>query len=92
MGQAAIGPLRLEVDHHVEVQGEMVDFKTTVSQKVARSLTFASEVMRLSLRVRTGGIMGGQPSVPDVQGVWKVRDPVSILEKQRFTWQRVCRA
>ena len=70
---------------NVDVQGEMLDLKTTVNQMVARLSTLASEVTRVSLEVGTEGIMGGQASVPDVQGVWKVRGPVSILEKQRFT-------
>ena len=70
---------------NVDVQGEMLDLKTTVNQMVARLSTLASEVTRVSLEVGTEGIMGGQASVPDVQGVWKVRGPVSILEKHRFT-------
>ena len=58
---------------NVDVQGEMLDLKTTVNQMVARLSTLASEVTRVSLEVGTEGIMGGQASVPDVQGVWKVR-------------------
>ncbi len=57
---------------NVDVQGEMLDLKTTVNQMVARLSTLASEVTRVSLEVGTEGIMGGQASVPDVQGVWKV--------------------
>ena len=60
---------------NVDVQGEMLDLKTTVNQMVARLSTLASEVTRVSLEVGTEGIMGGQASVPDVQGVWKVRLP-----------------
>ncbi|OCH92001.1 histidine kinase [Obba rivulosa] len=56
---------------NVDVQGEMLDLKTTVNQMVARLSTLASEVTRVSLEVGTEGIMGGQASVPDVQGVWK---------------------
>ena len=66
----ANGDLRQTVN--VDVQGEMLDLKTTVNQMVARLSTLASEVTRVSLEVGTEGIMGGQASVPDVQGVWKV--------------------
>lgn len=61
---------------NVDVQGEMLDLKTTVNQMVARLSTLASEVTRVSLEVGTEGIMGGQASVPDVQGVWKVRGTI----------------
>lgn len=58
---------------NVDVQGEMLDLKTTVNQMVVRLSTLASEVTRVSLEVGTEGIMGGQAYVPDVQGMWKVR-------------------
>ena len=77
---------------NVDVQGEMLDLKTTVNQMVARLSTLASEVTRVSLEVGTEGIMGGQASVPDVQGVWKVRHPLSGIlgdqADQRTRWQR----
>ncbi|CDO72026.1 hypothetical protein BN946_scf184943.g61 [Trametes cinnabarina] len=56
---------------NVDVQGEMLELKTTVNQMVARLSILASEVTRVSLEVGTEGIMGGQASVPDVQGVWR---------------------
>ena len=58
---------------NVDVQGEMLDLKTTVNQMVARLSVLASEVTRVSLEVGTEGMMGGQAYVPDVQGMWKVR-------------------
>ncbi|RDX46360.1 histidine kinase [Lentinus brumalis] len=65
---------------NVDVQGEMLDLKTTVNQMVARLSTLASEVTRVSLEVGTEGIMGGQASVPDVQGVWKgLTDNVNLM-------------
>ena len=73
----ANGDLRRTVN--VDVQGEMLDLKTTVNQMVARLSTLASEVTRVSLEVGTEGIMGGQAYVPDVQGVWKVRHFLAFL-------------
>nr|QDK64581.1 histidine kinase Sln1p [Ganoderma lucidum] len=74
----ANGDLRQTVN--VDVQGEMLDLKTTVNQMVARLSTLASEVTRVSLEVGTEGIMGGQASVPDVQGVWKgLTDNVNLM-------------
>ena len=40
---------------------------------VAQLSTLANEVIRVSLEVGTEGILGGQASVPGVQGMWKVR-------------------
>ena len=58
---------------NVDVQGEMLDLKTTVNQMVSRLSTLAGEVTRVSLEVGTEGKMGGQANVPNVQGMWKVR-------------------
>lgn len=66
----ANGDLSKTVD--VDVQGEMLELKTTVNQMVFRLSTLAKEVTRVSLEVGTEGIMGGQAYVPDVQGMWKV--------------------
>ena len=57
---------------NVDVQGEMLELKTTVNQMVSRLSTLAKEVTRVSVEVGTEGIMGGQASVPDVSGMWKV--------------------
>ncbi|KAH9911696.1 histidine kinase [Amylocystis lapponica] len=55
---------------NVDVQGEMLDLKTTVNQMVARLSTLASEVTRVSLEVGT----------EDVQGMWKVlSDNVNLM-------------
>ena len=67
----ANGDLSKTVD--VDVQGEMLDLKTTVNQMVSRLSTLAGEVTRVSLEVGTEGKMGGQANVPNVQGMWKVR-------------------
>lgn len=57
---------------NVDVQGEMLDLKTTANQKAARLSVLASEATRVSLEVGTEGMMGSQAYVPDVQGTWKV--------------------
>lgn len=67
----ALGDLSKQVN--VDVQGEMLDLKLTVNSMVAQLSTLANEVTRVSLEVGTEGILGGQASVPDVQGMWKVR-------------------
>lgn len=67
----ALGDLSKVVN--VDVQGEMLDLKMTVNSMVAQLSTLANEVTRVSLEVGTEGILGGQASVPDVQGMWKVR-------------------
>ena len=67
----ANGDLSRTVD--VDVQGEMLELKTTVNQMVSRLSTLAGEVTRVALEVGTEGKMGGQANVPNVQGMWKVR-------------------
>lgn len=89
----ANGDLTKTVD--VDVQGEMLELKTTVNQMVFRLSTLAKEVTRVSLEVGTEGILGGQAYVPDVQGMWKVR--ATILSVSIFwlmaltnTFHRIC--
>ncbi|KAF8800723.1 hypothetical protein BYT27DRAFT_7148323 [Phlegmacium glaucopus] len=57
---------------NVDVRGEMLDLKMTANSMVAQLSTLANEVARVSLEVRTEGILGGHAFVPDVQGMWKV--------------------
>ncbi|KAL4248978.1 histidine kinase [Abortiporus biennis] len=65
---------------NVDVQGEMLELKTTVNQMVSRLSTLANEVTRVSLEVGTEGLMGGQAYVPDVEGLWKVlADNVNLM-------------
>ncbi|PFH53613.1 hypothetical protein AMATHDRAFT_171562 [Amanita thiersii Skay4041] len=74
----ALGDLSKLVD--VDVQGEMLDLKMTVNSMVAQLSTLANEVTRVSLEVGTEGILGGQATVPDVQGMWKVlTDNVNLM-------------
>lgn len=70
----ALGDLSKQVN--VDVQGEMLDLKLTVNSMVAQLSTLANEVTRVSLEVGTEGILGGQAFVPDVQGMWKVCNPL----------------
>ncbi|KAF8814941.1 hypothetical protein BYT27DRAFT_7249618 [Phlegmacium glaucopus] len=59
---------------NVDVRGEMLDLKMTANSMVAQLSTLANEVARVSLDVRTEGILGGHAFVPDVQGMWKIGD------------------
>ena len=72
----ANGDLGKMVD--VNVQGEMLDLKMTVNQMVSQLSTLANEVTRVSLEVGTEGILGGQASVPGVQGMWAVSTACNI--------------
>lgn len=63
----------------VDVQGEMLDLKTTVNLMVRQLSVLANEVTRVSLEVGTEGRLGGQADVPEVQGTWKVRSPFSTI-------------
>ncbi len=56
----------------VDAQGEMLDLKMTVNSMVDQLSTLADQVTRVSLQVGTEGILGGQATVPHVQGIWKV--------------------
>ncbi|TFK95926.1 hypothetical protein BDV98DRAFT_598145 [Pterulicium gracile] len=74
----ARGDLGKNVD--VDVQGEMLELKVTVNSMVEQLSTLANEVTRVSLEVGTEGILGGQASVPDVEGMWKVlTDNVNLM-------------
>ncbi len=50
----------------------MLELKMTVNWMVNQLSTLADEVTRVSLQVGTEGNLGGQATVPDVQGIWKV--------------------
>jgi osomolarity two-component system sensor histidine kinase NIK1 len=46
---------------------------------------FAAEVTRVSLEVGTEGKLGGQASVPNVEGTWSVlTDNVNLMVRARF--------
>jgi osomolarity two-component system, sensor histidine kinase NIK1 len=56
----------------VDAQGEMLDLKMTVNLMVSQLSMLADEVTRVSLQVGIEGILGGQATVPDAQGIWEV--------------------
>ena len=64
----ARGDLTQKID--IEVEGEMLELKTTVNSMVEQLSGFASEVTRVAQEVGTQGILGGQARVEGVQGTW----------------------
>src|SRR5690606_19667538 len=55
----------------VEVGGEILQLKDTISVMVDQLRSFASEVTRVAREVGTEGRLGGQATVPGVAGTWK---------------------
>ncbi len=55
----------------VDVQGEILDLKSTINVMVDQLNAFASEVTRVAREVGTEGKLGGQAEVPGVSGIWK---------------------
>ncbi|KAG6915218.1 hypothetical protein DXG01_012663 [Tephrocybe rancida] len=83
----ALGDLEKQVN--VDVQGEMLELKLTVNSTVSQLKLLANEVTRVSLEVGTEGRLGGQASVPDVQGMWKVlTDNVNLMAMNLTTQVR----
>ncbi|KAI7880908.1 hypothetical protein K492DRAFT_236965 [Lichtheimia hyalospora FSU 10163] len=54
----------------VETRGEILDLKNTVNNMVDQLNVFAAEVTRVAKEVGTDGKLGGQASVPNVDGTW----------------------
>lgn len=67
----AVANGNLEKFVNVDVQGEMLELKSTVNSMVVQLRVLANEVTRVSLEVGTEGRLGGQAVVPGVQGTWK---------------------
>jgi signal transduction histidine kinase/HAMP domain-containing protein/CheY-like chemotaxis protein len=55
----------------VDVQGEILELKSTVNTMVDQLNAFAAEVTRVAREVGTEGKLGGQARVVGVAGVWK---------------------
>lgn len=55
----------------VEARGEILELKLTINVMVDQLRHFANEVTRVSREVGSQGQLGGQASVPGVEGVWK---------------------
>jgi len=64
----ALGDLSKQIE--VEASGEILDLKNTVNGMVVRLRALAAEVTRVTLEVGSQGKLGGQATVPDVEGVW----------------------
>jgi osomolarity two-component system sensor histidine kinase NIK1 len=65
----AKGDLTMKVT--ANVQGEMLDPKSTINRMVDRLNTFAFEVSMVTCEVGTDGTLGGQAKVDNVEGKWK---------------------
>ncbi|HEX8339801.1 MAG TPA: HAMP domain-containing protein [Tepidisphaeraceae bacterium] len=64
----------------VDVQGEILELKTTINTMVDQLRSFASEVTRVAREVGTEGKLGGQADVKGVAGTWKdLTDSVNIM-------------
>jgi HAMP domain-containing protein/CheY-like chemotaxis protein len=55
----------------VDVQGEILELKSTINTMVDQLNSFASEVSRVAREVGTEGKLGGQARVEGVAGTWK---------------------
>ncbi|CAO1614287.1 unnamed protein product [Parajaminaea phylloscopi] len=55
----------------VVAKGEVLELKLTINVMVDQLRHFANEVTRVSREVGSQGQLGGQASVPGVEGVWK---------------------
>ncbi|KAJ7753613.1 hypothetical protein DFH07DRAFT_509925 [Mycena maculata] len=64
----AKGDLSKQIE--VDANGEILDLKNTVNGMVLRLRTLAVEVTRVTLEVGNQGKLGGEATVPDVEGVW----------------------
>lgn len=54
----------------VEKDPEIAKFKTTINRMVDQLQEFASQVTNLAKQVGTDGLLGGQATVPGVDGIW----------------------
>ncbi|MFP7723686.1 HAMP domain-containing protein [Lysobacter sp. A3-1-A15] len=54
----------------VDVRGEMLELKNTLNTMVDQLNSFAAEVTRVAREVGTEGKLGGQATVPGVDGTW----------------------
>lgn len=77
----ARGDLTLKIE--IEVQGEMLELKTTVNKMVDQLSSFASEVTRVALEVGTQGKLGGQAKVEGIEGTWQdLTNSVNVSRKK----------
>jgi CheY-like chemotaxis protein/HAMP domain-containing protein len=55
----------------VDVQGEILELKSTINSMVDQLRVFADEVTRVAREVGTEGTLGGQAEVPGAAGTWR---------------------
>jgi PAS domain S-box-containing protein len=73
----------------VDVQGELLELKSTVNTMVDQLNAFAGEVTRVAREVGTEGRLGGQAEVRGVGGTWKdLTDSVNLLAANLTTQVR----
>ncbi|KAG1471432.1 hypothetical protein G6F56_002126 [Rhizopus delemar] len=83
----ALGDLSKKID--IETRGEILDLKNTVNSMVDQLNVFAAEVTRVAKEVGTEGKLGGQASVPNVDGTWKdLTDNVNTMASNLTTQVR----
>src|SRR5207302_1412600 len=64
----------------VDVQGEILELKSTINVMVDQLNAFAGEVTRVAREVGTEGKLGGQAEVRGVAGVWRdLTDSVNLM-------------
>jgi HAMP domain-containing protein/CheY-like chemotaxis protein/signal transduction histidine kinase len=64
----------------VDVKGEILELKNTINTMVDQLNSFAAEVTRVAREVGTEGKLGGQATVPGVDGTWKdLTDNVNVM-------------
>jgi HAMP domain-containing protein/CheY-like chemotaxis protein len=64
----------------VEVQGEILQLKSTINTMVDQLSSFADEVTRVARDVGVEGKLGGQADVRNVSGIWKeLTDNVNLM-------------
>ncbi|KAL2813774.1 hypothetical protein BDW59DRAFT_176650 [Aspergillus cavernicola] len=54
-----------------DCRGELLALKETINSMVDQLQQFAQEVTKIAKEVGTDGVLGGQATVHDVQGVWR---------------------
>ncbi|KAI9927840.1 hypothetical protein ASPWEDRAFT_184594 [Aspergillus wentii DTO 134E9] len=54
-----------------DCQGEILDLKNIINSMVDQLRQFAQEVTKIAKEVGTDGVLGGQATVHDVEGVWR---------------------